>query len=680
VFDDIGLILDNPAVKHLENIPSRFTSGIENIPYRPLRGISFTIDYQFTGLNPAGYHISNIIFHVLTTLLVYWIIAVLTRKPRVAFLAACLFAVHPVHTDSVAYISGRRDILSTLFYLLGFYLFLLSRHKGKPGFLIAALVSYLLAVSSKEMAVTLPAIFFLYDCIHNLSDEGPLSSRCSVSIKKVITRYGFFYLSFLTVAILFTCYKVFLKSPSTKLGFYGGDFFIQFLTVGKILVHYIKLLFYPVNLLADYSFNSFPLSQSFFEPATLLSLIVLCGLGLLTVKLLLSNRLMAFAVLWFFVTLLPVCHIFPHHELLAEHYLYLPSFGFVLLVALILERLLNIIRWRYAVYIVFALLIVVLSARTVNRNYDWKDSFSIWSKTVKTAPNCARALSNLGIEYFNRKEYTQAEQLYQRAIKVRPGQDKPYHNLGNLYRKKKDYGSALVMYQKAAQLNSANCTHYNSLGHAYAMVKRYEEAVKAFEHALECNPDYAEAFNNLGNVYRGLRETERAITCYQKAIQLNPYYADAYHNLAKVFGDLNQHEKSIQILKGLLSKNPFLPDTVIRLGRVFEKTDQYDQAIIRYENVLKLQPASPEAHTGLGRVYEQQGLYQQAIAHYQKALAINPGFLDPHLNLARLYLEQFKDKQKALYYLKLWLAETPQDARAVQVRKMIDQIEKGRVD
>ncbi len=646
MFDDIGLILENPAVKQLENIPARFTSGIENFPYRPLRGISFTIDYQFSGLNPTGYHISNIIFHVLTTLLLYAIISLLTGKSRVAFFAACLFAVHPVHTDSVAYISGRRDILSTLFYLLGFYLFLKGRNKDKPGLLIAALVSYLLAISSKEMAVTLPAIFFLYDCIHNLPDEGPLLKRCSVSLKKVISRYGSFYLCFLTVATLFTCYKVLFKSPSTKVGFYGGDFFIQLLTVCKILVHYIKLLLYPVNLLADYSFNSFPLSQSIFEPATFLSLLVLCGLGVLTVKLLRSNKLMAFAMIWFFVTLLPVCHIFPHHELLAEHYLYLPSFGFVLLVALTLDQLLTFDGWRYAVYVLFALAVVLLSARTVNRNEDWKDSFTLWSKTVETAPNCARALSNLGMEYYKRKDYTQAEQLYQKAISIRPGQDKPYSNLGDLYRIKKDYGSALEMYQRAAQLNAGNCAHYNTLGHAYAMVKKYGEAIKAFEQALECKPNYAEAYNNLGNVYRGLKKTDQAIACYQKAVQLNPYYSDAHHNLAKVYSGLNQHEKAIKVLKTLLSKNPFLPDTVFRLGNVFEKTTRYDQAI----------------------------------GYYQKALEIDPGFLDPHLNLARLYLEELKDKQKSLYHLKRWLANAPQDSRAEKIRKTIDHIERGRVD
>ncbi len=594
-----------------------------------------------------------------------------------AFFAACLFAVHPVHTDSVAYISGRRDILSTLFYLLGFYLFLLSRHKGKTGLLIAALVSYILAISSKEMAVTLPAVFFLYDCIHNLPDEGPLLKRCSVSLKRVISRHGFFYLCFLTVALLFTGYKVFIKSPSNKVGFYGGDLFVQILTVSKVLVHYIKLLFYPVNLLADYSFNSFPLSQSVFEPATFLSLLVLCALGFLAVKLLVINRLMAFAILWFFVTLLPVCHIFPHHELLAEHYLYLPSFGFVLLMALILDQSLTFVRWRYVLYTAFALVLVLFSVRTVNRNYDWKDSFSIWTKTVKTAPNCVRALNNLGIEYYKVKNNAQAEQYYQRAITLQPTYEKSFYNLGNIYREKEDYNRALSMYQKAAQLNPENFRNHNNLGNTYAMLKNFDAARKAFEKALECKPDYAEAHNNLGNIYRSQGNIDKAITSYQSAVRLKPFYEDAYTNLVSIYVYLNQYEKAIQLLEQARSDNPFVPFVHKNLGIVYNQMKQYDKAVIMYERALILEPASSEIHINLGKLHAQRNRHQQAIDHFQKALDSKPSSPEPHLNLADIYLKQLNDKQKALYHLRAWLAQAPEDKRAAKIRKTIEQIERG---
>jgi len=602
VFDDIPLIFDNYFVKHIEKIPTYFFTNFEKIPYRPLRMITYALDYQFTGLNPLGYHVSSIAFHALTTLVLYFTILALTGKSRVAFFAACLFAVHPVHTDSVAYISGRRDILSTLFYLLGFYCFLKARQKHKSHLLILALAAYLFALASKEMAVTLPAICFLYDLLDNFPEGESFSKRCSTAVTQSISKYKLCYVSFLVPAILFTCYKILLKSPSNKVGFYGGDLYTQVLTVGKILFYYIKLLFFPINLLADYSFNSFPLSTSFFEPTTLLCFGVLCCLAVLTMKLLSKNKTMAFALLWFFITLLPVCHIIPHHELLAEHYLYLPSFGFVLLMALVLENVLAFSTWRRSVILLFACVILLFATRTFYRNYDWKNSYILWSKTVATSPNCVRAINNLGIEYYKRKQYAQAKSLYERALKVQPTYEKAYYNLGNVYRVEQDFARALAMYQKTAQLNPKNFRNHNNLGNAYAMQGLYEQALKAYQRALKHKPGYAEAHNNLGNVYRSLGQPDRAIIHYQRAIRLNSAYSDAYHNLASVYGELKQYDNAIQTLETLCRNNPFIPVITNKLGVFYELSGQYDRAAEWYEHALKLQPRFPEAQKNLNRV------------------------------------------------------------------------------
>ena len=642
VFDDLPLIRDNPSISKLARIPHYLLSGIDKAPYRPLRWISYAIDYQFSGLNPVAYHISNIAYHLLTVITIYLTIAAMTGSGSTAFFAACLFAVHPVHTDSVTYISGRRDILSTLFYILGFFLFLRSRQKNRPGLLILALASYLLAIASKEMAVTLPAMFFFYDFINNLSAEGPLFRRCAAALKKIAARYKLFYLCFLTPAVLFTCYKVLIKSPSNKIGFYGGELDIQLLTLGKILVYYIKQLSFPITLIADYSFNSFPLATSFFEPATFLSILLLCLIALVTVRLLLTDAVMAFAIIWFFVTLLPVCHIFPHHELLAEHYLYLPSFGFVLLASLLITRASAHLRWKYPVYTLFALTIVLFSLRTVYRNYDWKDSFTIWSKTVKTVPSCVRAINNLGIEYYNRKDYETAKSLYQRAIKLQPAYEKAYYNLGNVYKEEKDYERALAMYEKAAELNPKNIKNWNNLGNAYAIQKKFPEAIKAYRRALEGKPDYAEAYNNLGNVYRGLQDFDQAIAHYEKALTLNRGYIDAYYNLADTYTSLKRDEQSVEVLLQAVQKIPFLPAIYYRLGAAYEKTSQYDKAIEVYE----------------------------------KGVQLNPGDAEARLKIASLCLEKVKDKKKALYHLRVVLEKAPRHPQAERIRQVIGTLEK----
>ena len=641
VFDDLPLIRDNPSIRNLARVPSYLFSGMDNAPYRPLRWVSYAIDYQFSGLNPVAYHVSNIVYHLLTVITVYLTIAALTGSGGAAFIAACLFAVHPVHTDSVTYLSGRRDILSTLFYILGFLLFLRSRQKNRPRLLIVALASYLLAIASKEMAVTLPAMFFFYDLITNLSPEGRRSRRCAAALQKIASRHKLFYLCFFIPAALFTGYKVLIKSPSNKIGFYGGDLYIQLLTLGKILVYYIKQLLFPVTLIADYSFNSFPLSTSFFEPATLLSMLLLCLIAFLTARLLFTDALMAFAIIWFFVTLLPVCHIFPHHELLAEHYLYLPSFGFVLLVSLLLTRAAAIPRWKYPVHTFFALMVVLFSIRTVYRNYDWKDSFTIWRKTVKTVPSCVRAINNLGIEYYNRKDYQTATSLYQRAIQLQPAYEKAYYNLGNVYKEKKDYERALAMYQKTAKLNPENVKNFNNLGNAYAIQKRFPEAIKAYRSALERKPNYAEAYNNLGNVYRGLQDFDQAIAHYEKSLALNRGYIEAYYNLADTYSMLKQPEQTLAVLIRATSAVRFLPAPFYRLGAAYEKTSQYDRAIEAYE----------------------------------KALALDPGYADARLNLASLYMGRVKDTQKALYHLRTALEKSPRHPQAERIREAIRALE-----
>ena len=487
VFDDNLLITNNSAIRGVEKIPLLLGAGKIKAQYRPLRMISYAVDYTLNqkiwkylgryegwdqGLNPLGYHLANCFYHLLTTWLVFLVVFRLTASYRIAFLAAALFALHPVHTDSVTYISGRRDIFVTLFYLAGFYYFLRYRQTGKSAFIVAALFSYLLSLGSKEMGVTLPALFLLYDLITQFPEkvrriDGTYVREGVRTLKKVLVQSRYLYSLIFLGALSFSYYKVFMSSPSNRVDYYGDSMITTFLTVGKILVHYIKLLVYPVRLTADYSFDAFPLSTSFLEPATVGAFVVLGLIGCVVLRLVLTHRMAAFGVVWFFVTLLPVCHIFPHHELLAEHYLYLPSFGFCLLAGYLLDRLLESTRYRSLIYGFVLVVLLLFSLRTVDRNRDWRDGFSLWAKTVKTAPRCARARNNLGFEY-------------------------------------------------------------DKMG-------RVGEATLEYEKALSIDPQYAEAYNNLGFIYYGKGRVDDAIAAYQKALDYKPLYAEAHNNLGAAF-------------------------------------------------------------------------------------------------------------------------------------------------
>ena len=592
VFDDLHLIAASPQLTGIENIPRLLLSGKLSAYYRPLRTISYTLDYtlnkkfwyrfasqQWTdrGHVPFGYHVSNIVYHIVTALLVYLVIFKLSLSARVAFIGASLFVLHPVHTDSVTYLSGRRDILFSLFYLAGFYFFLCYRHGKQLLFMIAAFFMYALSMGSKEMGVTLPGLFLGYDFVKNFNHK---ESRISTdywkslfsSAKKSFMQSYILYPLFFIGALVYSYYKVFVKSPSLQTEYYGDSALTTFFTVGKILVHYMKLLVYPIRLSADYSYNAFPLSASFYEPSTCVSIILLLLLGYLTLKLLVNHRMVAFGILWFFITVLPVCHIFPHHELLAEHYLYLPSVGLCLVAALTGERFLT--REKHALFLTFCFLAiaVLFSLRIADRNRDWRDSLTLYDKTVKTAPQCARAHSNLGEAYAARGRIDEAIAACRRALAIKP------------------------RYAEA---------HYN-LGFAYFKKGLLDEAIAEYKEAVSVEPRYPKALNNLGSAYLEKGETNKAIFYLMKALQF----------------------KSVK------------PEVLIGLSVALSKLGMTDKAIDRARRALVLKPSLAVAHNNLAYFYYMKKDYALAIAHCDKA--VKGGYPVPEQLIG--WLEPYREK------------------------------------
>ncbi len=555
VFDDNQLILKNPTIRGVEKIPRLLGMGKWRASYRPVRMISYAVDYTLNkklwrhvgryegwdeGLNPLGYHISNCLYHLLTTLLVFLVVSRLVSNYRIAFLAAALFALHPVNTDSVTYLSGRRDILFALFYLAGFYFFLCYRQTRKITFILAAFLSYLLSLGSKEMGVTLPAIFLCYDLVNNFPQKVrkinlTYFKELFFTFKKVLVESRYLYSLVFMGALFFGYYKVFIKSPSNRIAYYGDSMITTFLTVGKILVYYIKLLVYPINLNVDYSYNAFPLSSSFLEPATLCSFIFLGVVGYAVLRLTVTHRIIAFGVIWFFITLLPVCHIFPHHELLAEHYLYLPAFGFCLVAASLLNEFLKERRYRYCIYTCFAALLLLFSLRIVDRNRDWKDELTLWGKTVKTAPQCARAHNNLGVEYDERGRTGKAVAEYEIALSIKPHFAKPYNNLGFIYYEKGEIDKAVSAYKKALNIKPGYAKAHNNLGAAYLKKGMIKEAMYAFLRALRYKRRFVEAHIGLGVVWVKQGRLDSALYQFKKALEIKSDLPEAHSNLASTY-------------------------------------------------------------------------------------------------------------------------------------------------
>lgn len=646
VFDDIPLISENPGIQSLKNIPGMM--GVETgwTAYRPLRLVSYAVDYSLWGSNPAGYHLSNILFHIASSLLVFGIVFRLAGNSWCAFAAALFFCANPVQTDSVAYLSGRRDILCGLFYLAGFYSFLRYRASRQIRYLALTLFSYLLSLASKEMGVTLPLMLFAYDYVSVIS-KGEGMWR---SFKEVWKRYYVLYLPVFLMGAGFAYYKLFINYPSSRHEYYGGNLATNFLTVGKILVYYLKLIFLPVVLNADYSYSAFPLSEGIFEPSTFVSLVILGVIFYLIYRLLTREKVVAFGLLWFFIALLPVCQIFPHHELLAEHYLYLPLVGISLDVGYVMGELARRYRFRQVLTGCSVIVVLLFGVRVVDRNRDWKDGFTLWSKTVRTAPKCARALDNLGVEYYNLKRYSEAIPYHERSIRLKPDYAIAYYNLGNAYNHSGLCDKAIPAYQESIRLKPDNIRAYNNLGVAYKNCKFYEEAFEMYTKVLEREPDNQSAFTNMGALLNGLRLYKMALRYCEKAVALNPTSVEALQNLGVTLSGLGLYDRAFSVLQSALSINPDNANIHVNLGSLYRRINNDKKATEEYQRALQLSPKSAEALNNMGVIYNAQGLYDQAIEAYRQALSLSPRDARIYCNLGAVYAEKGDYRQAIALY------------------------------
>ncbi len=618
VFDDIGLVVNHSGIRDLRNIP-RFLGAHGRLAYRPLRTASYAIDYFFFGLNPAGFRAINIALHVLNATLVFFLFRILLRNPRPALLAAIVFAIHPIQTESVAYISGRRDLLFALFYLLGFASYVRYRETDRVRYLYLAGFAYLLSLLSKEMAISLPLLCLCYDVVRSIpaaEGKSPLSPLQAVAegVRTAVRRHTLLYAVGTAGLLFLVWYYVYRINPSQQRTMYGGGLGPTLMTSARIVVHYLKLLIFPVTLSADYSYNAFPVSRSLGDPRTLFALAILGAVAWGLLRLLPSARWAAFGGLWFFVTLLPVSQIIPHHEMMAEHYLYLPSAGIFLTAGVLLDRWLAQGRRQVAIASAFILVVVLLSARTVVRNLDWRDSQTLWTKTLQTSPESARAHINVG-ELALRKGHTlQAYREFQEAIRIQPDDAINRDNLGIVLLRHGLLDEAEQQFREAIRILPWFPKPHVNLGLIYLNRRQLDEAEQEFRTALRSNR-IKESFrgaitNNLGIVLALKGKRQEAEHAFAEAVRLAPRNADARANLGKAYIEKGMVRDGIIQLSEAVRLMGSNPRFHYMLGQAYYQQGEKEFAVIALARALSLKADFPEARSLLGKIIREKASEQ----------------------------------------------------------------------
>jgi tetratricopeptide (TPR) repeat protein len=418
VYDDRLLVVDNWAVR----APLRDLHALGF--YRPLRTLSYRLDYALGGTDPWVFHLTNVAYHAVTVMLVHAALAGSGASPLAALGGALVFAVHPVQADAVTYVSGRRDVLCALFFVAGFCAYLRYRRTRGAGALAVALAGYLLAILAKEMAITLPLVCLAYDRFTRRREATAAGAAAPAGRPAWLVVVGIV----LGAGVGWLVYGRFVERVLKVTGWHGGSVGTNFATVLRIWAQYLWLVAWPARLSADYSERAFPVSTSALDPSAIAAAALLVGLGMLAAWRWRRGGLDGFGAVWWAVCLLPVSHLVPYRELMAEHYLYLPMVGVAYVAAGAIDgaargasRAAGAPAGRRRVAFAGVLVLTLAAgARTAVRNRDWHDSLTLWTATVATFPQCARAHFNLGQAYYERVRFDDAEREWRAAAALAP--------------------------------------------------------------------------------------------------------------------------------------------------------------------------------------------------------------------------------------------------------------------
>ena len=675
VFDDHYLILQNRGIQSLAQYPKALQwdaqrpvplASDRGITHRPLRTALLAVQFHFFGLNPIGYRMISLVLHILNGALIFMIFRKLLGRDWPALLTATLFVVHPIQTEAVAYISGQRDVLFTTFYLLGFLSFVQYRATEQARWLGATALAYLLSLLSKEMAITLPLLCAVYDLMRHLPGPAPgvappIRAAVRDGLRGLIARDKTLYAAAGAVLAIALFYFVFVANPSHQRSLYGGGLGPTLNTSARIMVHYLRQLVFPLTLNADYSYNAFPVSTSVVDPRGLLGGVLLAGIGYGLIRLLRVNRWAGFGGLWLLVTLLPVSQIIPHHELLAEHFLYLPSIGFCLVVAYAVERGLEVRRYALPVAAGFAAVLLLLGVRTVVRNRDWKDELTLWMSTVHTAPQSARVRLNLAQALRGRSRNEEAIEQFRAYSAIRPESPSGEIGMGDTYRHMGRYVEAIARFRRALELSPDSAAAAVGLAQAYVATGEPDKAMEISRSVLSAKFMDEESYRRLGDAFGAAGLHAQAVEAYRKGIELNPLDFKLQSSLGKAYVTLGQHELAIAAYRAALKVRPGSPSIRNYLGAAYLEAGQPEVAAEVFREAVKMAPDYAEAHSNLGIASYRLGRRAEAEAEFRRAIALQPDSAEFKQNLE---LALNRPAQPSLGELEKIVRQEPKSAKA----------------
>jgi Tfp pilus assembly protein PilF len=596
VYDDDNQVLKNPYVRSFQYVKEIFTTnvwsfrGVGSITnyYRPMMTLGYLFCYRLFGMRACGFHLVSLLLHSIIVCFVFVLTERLTGDRVGAFVAGAFFALHPIHTESVAWIAAVTDLELTFFYLITFGIFLAVARPGggRSQRLLPPMVAvFILALLSKEQAMTLPALATVYEHFYR-------RDRSETSTSQKLARYGLLWLAGLAY-VLFRIHFFGAIAPRENMPTLTPEQIV--LSAITLFGQYVGKLLWPVRLCAFYVFHA---SRSVSDLGVLAGLLVLVALAALFLVCWRSRepnvRFASFGIVWFFATLAPVLNA---HWLVAnvftERYLYLPSVGVAWLVGLGASKLWSRAGSRPAGRRALVLAGVALgglyATRIVIRNRDWNNDIALYNQTLELSPDAYLIRNNLGTVYWQQGDLDKAESAWQRVLAMNPTHADVLNNLGLL----------------------ASRRH------------QYAEAVGFFQRAMQSRPSLADPHLNLAETYMKMGQTGQAEPQFRAAVALSPLTTRARNELGQLLvesGRLDEAEDQFRA-SIRLEPSPFAYDF---LGLINIRRHAIEAAERAFQAALSLDESDSNAHFGLGYVYKAAGRRAEALSQYQAGLVGDP--------------------------------------------------------
>ena len=627
-YDDIQYIVNNPHVNtglSWQNFLWAFNIGYAS-NWHPLTWLSHMLDCQLFGLNPGPQHIINVCFHIANTLLLFIVLQRMTRALWASALVSTVFALHPLHIESVAWLAERKDVLSTFFWMLTMLAYARYAERPNPARYITTLLLFALGLMAKPMLVTLPFVLLLLDywplerirtadetVNNNLQNnssprQAPLKNTSTLILEKA----PFFILSLASGPLTLLAQRIGGSVVSV-------DALILKNRLANAVVSYtayIGKMFWPSRLavLYPHPVSQLPLTKVIYSTLLLLLITVLC--------IYFSRRLKFLAVgwLWYIGTLIPVIGIVQvGAQSMADRYTYVPLTGLFIILAWTAREIVR--RCPYLkpllVFLV-AIMLLALPLCSLVQLTHWRDSSALLKHTIDVTENNHIILSNYANILRHDGQLDEAIKLYYKALRIRPNSPQVFNNLGLALQDKGNNEEAIICFQKAIELTKNKMLKPNQ------------------------SKGLAEANYNLANILRKQQRFQEALQYYNKALELTPNDADTLHGLGVTLAELKEYDQAIKHYQKALQLRPGSIITHGQLGLALAAIGKFDEAIEHFRTVLKAQPDDAEIHFNLGALLQKQGKIDEAIESYRRALELNPD-----LEKARIQLNAALANQKS---------------------------------